>query len=458
MREYKKECYLSKDLQRGRWRAELRWREVGPDVDPETGRARLGEWARVKHLLEAVCRPGREDKTGYRTAKAEAAEWREGYMAAEEAKQAARAAREAEAEAARLRAERERNTVGGYVAAYVARAARSVSVGTANMYRSILKCRIAPYPIADTPLCDLAPADVEAWLGELGGRYSAGTAHGAYGLLRAAVSDAVERGVIDRDPMRATRAPKLGTRRPNALTDAETGAVLRRLDKEPHDAASVAIRLALYTGMRQGEISGLRWRNVDLAPEGGTLRVCESLGRGAGEGDVCGTPYAEWGGSFMKEPKTRGSERWIALPGDLCEVLRGRLVTMRGECAALGVPFRRDMFVCGTPDGRPLFAWQAYGKWRSIAEGLGLMGTEGRRPTFHDLRHTYATRAVKAGIDVKTVSNGLGHSNAAMTLNVYASVDPDARRRAADLMGELYAKDAARGEVLEFDPTGTVGR
>jgi integrase len=62
---------------------------------------------------------------------------------------------------------------------------------------------------------------------------------------------------------------------------------------------------------------------------------------------------------------------------------------------------------------------------------MNLIGTEGKRCTFHDLRHTFATAAIAAGVDVKTVSSILGHANAAMTLNVYASADPDAKRRAA---------------------------
>lgn len=73
-------------------------------------------------------------------------------------------------------------------------------------------------------------------------------------------------------------------------------------------------------------------------------------------------------------------------------------------------------------------------QWKSVAELLGLKGSEGRRVTFHDLRHTWATVAVASGVDIKTVASNLGHANAAMTLNIYASADPDAKRRAASIM------------------------
>ena len=64
----------------------------------------------------------------------------------------------------------------------------------------------------------------------------------------------------------------------------------------------------------------------------------------------------------------------------------------------------------------------------------GFQGVLGKAPTFHDLRHTYATVAIASGVDVKTVSSVLGHSSAAMTLDVYAVADPVAKRMSAEVM------------------------
>lgn len=80
--------------------------------------------------------------------------------------------------------------------------------------------------------------------------------------------------------------------------------------------------------------------------------------------------------------------------------------------------------------GRPKLT-RAYGVTVSAGDSKG---SEGRRVTFHDLRHTWATVAIAEGVDVKTVSSTIGHANAAMTLNIYASSDPDAKRRAAIIM------------------------
>ena len=93
---------------------------------------------------------------------------------------------------------------------------------------------------------------------------------------------------------------------------------------------------------------------------------------------------------------------------------------------------------------------------------MGLVGTQGRRPTFHDLRHTFATYAISECMDVKTVSSILGHTSAAMTLNIYASADPSLKRRRRDHRrghgaqalsagdGELRLKAGATTESTRF--------
>lgn len=88
--------------------------------------------------------------------------------------------------------------------------------------------------------------------------------------------------------------------------------------------------------------------------------------------------------------------------------------------------------------------------WKALADSMGLVGTQGRRPTFHDLRHTFATFAIAEGIDVKTVSSIMGHANAAMTLNIYASADADAKRAAAMTIDEVMGRRLAPQEIRSF--------
>lgn len=405
-------------------------------------------WRKVKRATSAKDESGK--KKSKKTLEDELAAWQ----------------RAMEAEAA-LEAERKANpahflTVREYVEGYIAENAQSVTPATTTGYKKLLNGLISP-SIGDIELEELKPSDVAAWLTSEreSGKYSAVTLRKAFMLLKSAMKQAVERDVLSKDPMRTVKAPKADEGKPNALDERGRGMVASFVDIQPADSVSIAIRLALFTGMRQGEVCGLRWRNVDTAAR--TLTVCESIGR-ASKADLKGNgTNLDFSGLYIKAPKTKKSIRTIAYPESVARALMARRAEAEAECMAAGVPFSGELFVCGTPDGNPMHPQQLFRRWTATAEALGLVGTQGNRPTFHDLRHTYATTAISHGIDVKTVSESMGHTNAAMTLNRYADVDPDARRRASDTVDRAYAaekravRDSAMGEVLTLDRTGTEG-
>ncbi|MDN0063525.1 tyrosine-type recombinase/integrase [Collinsella ihumii] len=348
-------------------------------------------------------------------------------------------------------------TVAEYVARYIEENAGSVEATTVSGYRTLLSRSIAPY-IGGTELRALDPDAVAAWVADLSRAKSKATATKAFVLLRGALMVAVRRGLIPSNPTDTVKKPKAEKGEPNALGEAERGRVAAYVDIQPDDPVSLAIRLALYTGMREAEICGLRWRNVDL--ERKTLRVVESLGK-ARKDDIkrFGEVTEVFSGVYLKRPKNSGSVRTVSYPEGVARALKARRASMMAECMAAGVPFGESMFVCGTVEGKPMHPHNLWRRWNGLVTAMGLVGTQGKTPTFHDLRHTYATAAIANGIDVKTVSNQMGHSNAAMTLNTYASVDPDAARRAADRMGEALEADAMRavsmGGVVELGRTGT---
>ena len=161
----------------------------------------------------------------------------------------------------------------------------------------------------------------------------------------------------------------------------------------------------------------------------------------------------------MKEPKTGGSRRELYAPSIIADMLTARLANAKAECLELGVPFDEDMYVTGGADGSFMQPHYLSHRWRIAADALELIGTEGNRPTFHDLRHTFATAAVTAGTDIKTVASMMGHANAAMTLNIYASADREAKKRGAAVVERAYMADVAQhakdGSVIELGKTGT---
>lgn len=397
--------------------------------------------------------------------KDEAGKWRKVTKSLE-----ARGKRDASRELEAWRAEMERKhldkaqrkpavTVAEYVARYIDENSGSVEATTTTGYRTLLKRSIEP-TIGQIELSDLDANTVAAWLASLGREKSKATATKAFVLLRGALMVAQKRGLIPVNPTDTVKKPKTAKAQPNSLDKAGRGRVAAYVDIQPDDPVSLAIRIALYTGMREAEICGLRWRNVDI--EGGTLRVVDSLGK-ARKDDIrrFGEVQEVYSGVYLKAPKNAGSVRTIVFPDSVASALKARRAAMQAECMSTGVPFDDGMFVCGTVDGKPMHPHNLWRRWNGLVTAMGLVGTQGKVPTFHDLRHTYATTAIANGVDVKTVSNQMGHTDAAMTLNTYASVDPDAARRAADKMGEALASDAKRaksmGEVVELGKTGTEG-
>lgn len=389
----------------GKWRGILRYK----DAD--------GKWRSKEKKLKSK---------GKRDAQKELNAWRE----------------EMEKEAAYLSSSEHLVTVGEYVSTYIKSRKTFVEPSTISGYRTLFNTKIAPY-IGEILLDDLKPDDVQRWVNSLTDKYSAVTVRKAFTLLRSAMIQAVERDRLEKNPTRTVKPPKLPAPKPNALDEASRAVVMRMVDAEDLSPIMLAVKIALFTGMREGEVCGLRWRDVNLDEM--SLSVREALGNNDGV-------------YYVKEPKTAGSRRTIFYPATLRDSLSRRRTAMQKACLAAGIPFTEKLYVLGEISGefmRPEFVGK---RWREIAQALDLNGTEGRRPTFHDLRHTYATVAIANGVDVKTVSSSMGHSNAAMTLNTYASADPEAKRKAAAVMASAYATDARRGRgenVIKLDMTGT---
>lgn len=378
-----------------------------------------GKWRKKSRSLSAM---------GKRAAQKELEAWRE-----EMEREAA-----ADAEAREQGRVIARTTVADYVGRYIETKANSVERSTLGEYQRLLEKLIAPH-LGDMPISDLTPAIIEDWVSACGEGYKTQTVVKAFKLFKAAMTRAVEREELSKNPFRTVETPKAVKTKPNALTQKDANAVLTVLGAFDATPQTLAIEMALFTGMRLGEICGLRWRCVDL--ERMELEVSEVLGH-------YGTGY------YVKVPKTGGSARTIAIPPALAQSLRARRAAMQTACMSAGVPFSESLFVLGGIDGSWINPQRVSHKWRDLASALEIEGTQGKRPTFHDLRHTYATLAIANGVDVKTVSSALGHSNAAMTLNTYASADPDAKRRAAQTMQRVYS-DPATAEVLELGRTGT---
>lgn len=408
---------------RGQWQAVLSYWEDGKRRQPTK-------------MTGIPCKPGRDNNAGKQAALKFLAEWRAELVG------------EAEQKTEEVQT---LPTLAEHLNAYITGQAGHVEPSTVYGYQTVARRQVLPYAIATKRLDELTRADVRAWLAELREAYGPTTITKALVLVRSALRQAVGDELITRNAAEGAKAPKKPSPKPNAIRPEQRGRLAATLAAAEQTPDVVGFRMAYYTGMREGEVCALRWRNVDLAAR--TLSVREALGKVGGS-------------YYLKEPKTGGSRRTVNYPEPLADALRARRTDMMEQCMAAGVAFSPDMFVLGgidrdeaTGDYRymnPHVLWQ---RWAAMAKLLGLVGTQGRRPTFHDLRHTFATAAIAEGVDVKTVSSALGHANAAMTLNVYADADPEAKRRAADVVAAALERGGEpAGEVLAFRPTGTEGR
>lgn len=187
----------------------------------------------------------------------------------------------------------------------------------------------------------------------------------------------------------------------NVLTPEE----LRRVLDAARDPFRIPIALAIYTGMRQGECLGLQWGDVDWNRK--TVEVRRTF--------RCGEFY---------QPKTKSSRRTVELPPELLtELKQWRLACKKGD---------HDL-VCPSATGLPMQGSALL--QQGFLPALRRAGV--RRVRFHDLRHSYASNLLAAGVDIVTVQTALGHANAHITLTTYSHAVPKPRQGASDRMAAL---------------------
>lgn len=186
------------------------------------------------------------------------------------------------------------------------------------------------------------------------------------------------------------------------------------------------LAFGILTGLRVGELRGLRWEDVDL--DAGTVHVCRQL-----------RPAAR-GRERISLPKYR-KKRLIHIPAEAVALLRRQRVRQAEQRLAAGEGWCEDETSAGLVfrqgDGRPHSG-------RTIERAVHAVGRIIGIPALHphDLRHSYAVAALRAGADVKTVQHNLGHSSVKMTLDVYAAYTQDAGQQGAEkLSGYLQGLD-----------------
>ena len=233
-------------------------------------------------------------------------------------------------------------------------------------------------------------------------------------VMHGAMKDAVQAHVIPKNPTEGTTAPKPNYKPKRILTRPELDAFLEVVEQD--DVWRDFFQVELMTGLRRGEICGLQWSDFDEAA--GTLKVCRTL-----HGQRKGT-YT------IGETKTNQGMRTILLPKTVADILRRRKADTISQW----------IFPDPVKPEDPVNPGSAYTRMKTLLQHAELPSIR-----FHDLRHTFATHALISGVDAKTLSGILGHTNASFTLDTYTHVTSDMQKQAcgivAGFMEDIFGKE-----------------
>ncbi len=232
------------------------------------------------------------------------------------------------------------------------------------------------------------------------------TIRGIHMVLHQAMDKAVRERLIVKNPTDGTVIPKLNYAPKQILTEAQLEKFLEVVKQDP--VWLDFFYTELTTGMRRGEICGLRWTDFDERT--GMLRIRRSVTSRKG------------GGVQVGETKTETGSRSILLPPSTAELLKARKKKSYSEW----------IFCNPTVPELPLSPATAYRRMKTLLRYAELLSIR-----FHDLRHTFATHALSSGVDAKTLSGILGHTNASFTLDTYTHVTTDMQKKASGIVGNF---------------------
>lgn len=341
--------------------------------------------------------------------------------------------KQAEAELARILSETNDGTFikpselscSDYFDRWLSHAKGNLSPTTYRGYKRIVDTELKP-ALGFTKLGELSPLQVQGFLADAlehpskrdGERRSPRTVLRFYLVLNKSLNQAVRWQLIPRNPCSLVDPPKAPHIEMRALDEAEIKRVLSAAESTPLYGP---VLLAIATGMRRGEILGLRWSDVDL--DTGELNVVRSL-------------QDTETGLVFKAPKTRKGRRVVLLPPGVVDALKEHKARQTDLDSMRDVhPGFEDLVFCRA-DGAPWHPGVFSAEFHHFMRRLGVVGR------FHDLRHTHATQLLKRGVPISVVSERLGHAKASITLDVYSHVLPSMQQQAAEKVGEMMAEVA----------------
>lgn len=250
---------------------------------------------------------------------------------------------------------------------------------------------------------------------------SAKTIKNIHGVIHRALQQAVSIGFLRFNPADACTLPRIEKKELAPLDEVETSAFLEEIRGSRFETL---LTVALFTGLREGEIMGLMWDCIDF--DKGTITINKQLQR-----------YREEVGVYRLVPTKSGKGRTITPATAVMALLKRHRITQAEQRLKAG-PLWEDSGLVFTDELGHHFPQSAV--YRSFKRAAAAIGRPDAR--FHDLRHSYAVAAIRAGDDIKTVQETLGHATAAFTLDVYGHVTDQMKQASAARM-DAYIKSVS---------------
>lgn len=336
-----------------------------------------------------------------------------------------------------------RMTVGEFMDLWMRDTTLDLKDSTQQKRADIIRLYVTPH-LGTKHLQKLTPLDIQQWQTTLlntrrqpstrkrkvgdpppqpGPLLSPTTVAGAMTLLGTAMKHAMQLGLIYRNPVDAVKRVKVVRRDFQVWEPSEVhkliGAVL-------NDRLYGLVYLALTTGLRRGELCGLRWTDIQR----GVIHIqqnCVLVGNTA----------------TLTTPKTKASRRRIPLPPDTLDALRLHRERQAQERDAAGDAWEEHGLVFPTSVGTVYHPRNLLRDWYVLLDTAGV-----RRIRIHDIRHTYASLAIYQGLDPKVLADRMGHSRASISLDIYGHVFEEQRERAALSLSTLTAKADRNSDPL----------
>lgn len=304
-------------------------------------------------------------------------------------------------------------TLGSWMDAWAENYLNAVKPRTIEIYENVIKSHIKP-GLGAVRLEDLNAHMVQAFYNECYKKkgLSGKSIKNIHCVLHQGLQQAVAVGYIRSNPSDSCTLPRVEKKELTPFDDVEIGRFLQAIQDTRLEPL---LTITLFTGLREGEVLGLKWDCVDF--DRGTILVNKQL------------QYNRKSGTYQLTTPKNGKGRIIVPAPFVMDLLRRQQQIQAKDRTFIGSAWVDSGFVFTNELGEHLRPWTLYRAFKRAATEIGHPDAR-----FHDLRHSYAVAAIRSGDDIKTVQGNLGHATAAFTLDVYGHVTDQMKQASAQRM------------------------